>query len=356
MAIMSSPPNRLPFNYDIEYVLEGVGEAWMALKKQSILITGGTGIIGKWLIATLLQADHRLELEVTVTVVSRNPNAFRRDYPVFAENKRLTWVKGDVRKFTLPKDAKFSHVIHAATDVVAAKSAEDLLDSCITGTRHVIKHARRCGASRLLLLSSGAVYGKTPQGLGAIPETFMGLLDCLSSESAYAEGKRVSEMLCAIENEKGKIGIPIARCFAMVGPYLPLDKHFAIGNFIDSVIHNKPITIKGDGTPVRSYMYMSDVALRLWLLLLKGRGGLAYNVGDDEPMTIEELARLVVSTLKSKVDIRIENQTLHGAHANTYYPDTTRLRFEFGLDAGIGLEEAIRRTAAWHQIPQSIEE
>ncbi|MBU2455890.1 MAG: NAD-dependent epimerase/dehydratase family protein, partial [Proteobacteria bacterium] len=145
------------------------------------------------------------------------------------------------------------------------------------------------------------------------------------------------------------INIPIARCFAMVGPYLPMDKHFAIGNFIDSIIRNQPIIINGDGTPVRSYMYMADVVLRLWLLLLKGRGGMAYNIGGEEPVTIEELARLAVRILKSEVDIRIENKALHGAHANTYYPDNRRLRSEFGLDPGTGIEEAIQRTAAWYQ-------
>lgn len=348
-------PNRLPFINDLNYVLNGVGDAWTALKNQSVLITGGTGIIGKWLIATLLHADQQCELGIKITVVSRNPDLFRKAYPIFAEQPCLTLVAGDVRHFLLPEDVEFSHVIHAATDVVSTKSAEDVLDTCISGTHHVIEHARRCGTSRLLLLSSGAVYGKTPHELGAIPETFMGALDCLSSSSAYGEGKRVSEMLCAMENEKGNISIPIARCFAMVGPYLPLEKHFAIGNFIDSILRRQTIIITGDGTPVRSYLYMADVALRLWLLLLKGQGGTAYNIGGDKPVSIEKLARIAVRTLESKVDIHIQNKAKHGAHANTYYPDTRRFRTEFGLDGGTGLEEAIKRTAAWYQGSQSME-
>lgn len=352
---MNYTPNRLPFVCDLEYVVKGVGKAWDALKEKSVLITGGTGIIGKWLIATLLHADQRYGLGVKITVVSRNPHAFQSRYPILGKDTRLNWIGDDVRTFTLPKNALFSHVIHGATDVVAARSAENVLDTCITGTRRVIEHARRCGTSRLLLLSSGAVYGKTPPDLGAIPETFTGELDCLSSDAAYGQGKRVSEMLCAIENEKGEIRIPIARCFAMVGPYLPLDKHFAIGNFIDSVIHDQPIKIKGDGTPVRSYLYMADVALRLWRLLFEGRGGTAYNIGGDIPLTIEALARLVVRILESGVDIHIENKARHGAHANTYYPDNRRFKSEFGLDAGIGLEEAVKRTAAWYQNLSSME-
>lgn len=343
------PKSILPFDIDLDYVCDSLGDAWSALKNQSLLITGGTGIIGKWLLATVLHADARHGLSVKVTVLSRNPKAFREAYPVFGNDHRLTWIAGDVRNFELPGGAAYPYVIHAATDVVAAHSAGKVLDTCIVGTQHVIKLARRVETLRLLLLSSGAVYGKTQPDFGAISETSMGALDCLSADSAYAEGKRCSELLCAIENAQGQITIPIARCFAMVGPYLPVDKHFAIGNFIGAVIQNQAITIKGDGTPVRSYLYMADVTLRLWLLLFKGRGAVAYNVGGEESLTIEALAHRVVRTLESDVAIHIENKILHDAHANTYYPDISRIRQEFGLGSGISLDEAVTRTAAWYR-------
>lgn len=348
-TIRDSLADPLPFTDDLDYVCNAVGVHWSELKNQSLLITGGTGIVGKWLLATVLHANRRFGLGVTVSVLSRDPELFCREFPFLGKDPCVHWISGDVRNLNLKGRTKCSFVIHAATDVVAAKSADDVLQTCISGTLKVLEQARCHGASRLLLLSSGAVYGKTPPGLGAIPETFMGTLDCLSAESAYAEGKRCAELLCAIENSRGQIGIPIARCFAMVGPYLPLDKHFAVGNFIGAVIRNQAVTIKGDGTPVRSYLYMADVVLRLWLLLFKGRGAVAYNVGGDESVSIETLARRVVAALGSNVEIHIENEPLHGVHANTYYPDTSLIQKEFGLGSAIGLDEAIQKTAAWYQ-------
>lgn len=342
-------PESLPFISDLDYVVEGVGSDWIQLKNRSLLITGGTGIVGKWLIATLLHADDRYSLGINATIVSRDPDVFKITHPYWAADPRLSWIHGDVRSVELPPCSEFSHVIHAATDVLSARSAEDVLDTCIRGTQRILSQATLCGTSKLLFLSSGAVYGKTPPGLGAIPESFEGLLNSLSVDSAYAQGKRTAELICAIENAKGNITIPIARCFAMVGPYLPLEKHFAIGNFIGAAISDKPIIIEGDGTPVRSYMYLADVALRLWLLLLKGRGSVAYNLGGDEPISIEALARLIVQKLGTNNKIHIKNQAIHGAHANVYYPDTRRIRNEFSLGQGISLEEAIVRTAKWYR-------
>jgi nucleoside-diphosphate-sugar epimerase len=334
---------------DLREVLDTVHPRWEKLRGQKILVTGGTGIIGKWLIETLLHANSALELDVSIYLLSRAPDSFRARYPTLAADRHLTLLHGDVRTFELPKRSHFSHVIHAATDVVNPASGLDTLDTCFNGTRRVIAQARAAGAQRMLFLSSGAVYGKTPTELHSIPEDFQGTLDCLSPESAYAQGKRSAELVCAVETAKGDIVIPIARCFAMVGPFLPLDKHFAIGNFIEAVLKNEPIMIRGDGTPIRSYLYMSDVVSRLWLLLLDGRAGAAYNVGGHQPITIKGLAQRVVTVLDSSVSISVVNESVHGAHSNTYVPDTTRIQTEFSLGPSISLNDAILRTAAWYR-------
>lgn len=341
--------NNQPVILDLQYVFDGVGQNWQKLKGSGILITGGTGIIGKWLIATLLHADKQLHLGVSVTILTREPHVFRLAFPNLAFDRRVTLLPGDVRNFVFPRNVEYSYIIHAATDVVSAKSAEDVLTTCVDGTLHVIECAKQCGTARLLLMSSGAVYGKTPSELGAIPESFIGTLNWLSGDSAYAQGKRVAELICSIENSKGNIAIPIARCFAMVGPYLPLNKHFAIGNFISSTINKKPIVIYGDGKPVRSYLYLADVALCLWLLLIKGRGGAAYNVGSDEPHSIEALAQLVSCTLGSDIDIQIKNNSVLSSNADLYYPDTNLIRYELDLSEHISLEDAILRTADWYE-------
>lgn len=344
----SDRPLHPPPAEDLDRVVDGLGTRWSHLRAASLLITGGTGVIGRWLIASLLRADDKFRLGVRATILSRDPDTFRRRFTAWGREPRLTWIRGDVRFAELPPGAGFTHAIHGATDVLAPRSPEDVRDTCVGGTRRVLELARLSGVQRLLMISSGAVYGQTPPDLGPIPESFVGPLDAQAAGAAYAQGKRAAELLCAIENARGGITIPVARCFAVVGPCLPLDSHFAIGNFIGAVLEDRPIVIHGDGTPVRSYMYLADVAVRLWLLLLEGRGGCAYNVGGDDPLSIEALARIVVRTLGRDPGITIGDRDLHGAHSRRYHPDTTRIRSEFRLPAVIGLEDAISRTAAWH--------
>jgi dTDP-glucose 4,6-dehydratase len=334
---------------DLREILDTVHPRWEGLREQRILITGGTGIIGKWLVASLLHADSALGLGIGIHLLSRTPDVFKARFPTLVADRRLTLQQGDIRTFELPKSTHFSHVIHAATDVVNPSNGLDTMDTCFNGTLRVLAQARAAGARRMLFLSSGAIYGKTPAGLQSIPEDFQGALDGLSPDSAYAQGKRSAELICAMEAANGVIAIPIARCFAMIGPYLPLDRHFAIGNFIESVLKNAPITIRGDGTPVRSYLYMSDVVSRLWLLLLEGKNGTAYNVGGDEPINIKDLAQRVVNVLGSSVDISVANKRVHGAHSNIYVPDTTRLQTDFSLGSSISLDDAILRTAEWYR-------
>ena len=339
----------LPAASELEEVRQRIAPHASGLRGAHILITGGTGIIGKWLIASLLHADTQDQLGLRISVLSRSPGTFMAQIPTIGLDARVQGLQGDVRAFTLPPSAAFSHLIHAATDVVAAISPSDLIDTCVNGTRNALQIAKAAGVGRMLLLSSGAVYGKTDAGQGAIPEDYVGPLDPLSPDCAYAQGKRTAELLCAIEAEAGAMEITIARCFAMVGPYLPLDRHFAIGNFIQAALMQQPVSIKGDGTPVRSYLYLSDVAARLLLLLLAGRSSVAYNVGGSEPVSIAQLAHRVLAVLGVDVPVLLGKQSVHGAHAQRYYPDSTRINHAWGLAPEIGLDQAILRTANWYR-------
>lgn len=338
----------LPFKVDLDAVVRDIAPHCELLRRRRIFITGVTGIIGKWLLASLLHADRQLQLDLHIDALSRQPERFAAYFPIFAQDSRVTLWAGDIRQ-VLTVDRCYDYVIHAATDVVAQTASNDLLDTCVTGTRRILEFAKKSGVQRMLLLSSGAVYGKTPTGHGAIAEDFNGPLDFLSPDSAYAQGKRCAELLCVTESLAGSLAIPMARCFAMVGPYLPLDKHFAIGNFIHAALNGQPIVIKGDGTPIRSYLYLSEVATQLILLLLLGRSGISYNIGGSEPVTIAELASRVAQALSAPVEILLENRHLHGMHASAYYPDTTRIRHEFGLGPGMSLDEAIKKTADWYR-------
>lgn len=319
-------------------------ETWQQLAGRRIFITGGTGFVGKWMLASLLHAERLLDLKCEVTVLTRNPESFQQEAPKLADQVRL--LRGDVRNFALPA-MPFDTVVHAATDVSAHGTPEDSFLTCIEGTRKVMALARQCGTRDLLLVSSGAVYGRQPAELTHVSETYAGAPDPLDAASAYGEGKRASEWLACSTAPEG-LKVRIARCFTFVGPHLPLDKHFAIGNFLGAALAGRPIIIHGDGTPHRSYLYAADMAAWLWCVLIKGRFGVAYNVGAQESISIADMARRVCRVLGVAPVIEVRERSVAGAPVQRYVPDTTRVRTELGLPHELPLDEAIRRTARWH--------
>ncbi len=317
--------------------------SWRALTDQSIFITGGTGFIGKWLLATLLDANEKLNLDCQITVLSRDPGAFQGAWPAVAE--RVHWIAGDIRDFPITNE-HFDVIVHAATDVATQISPQYLFSTCLDGTRRVLDLASRCGANRLLLLSSGAIYGPLPTDMTHVPETHLGGPDPLLGSSAYGEGKRVSEWLCAQASANG-LEVKIARLFAAVGPHLPLDKHFAIGNFLQAAMAGEQIVIQGDGTPYRSYLYAADMSAWLWAVLIRGRKAHAYNVGSEESLSILDLAERISNLLGCKIDISTGYQPDPGKAPTHYVPSTVRTRLELNLPVAMELDEAIVRTASW---------
>jgi dTDP-glucose 4,6-dehydratase len=332
---------------DLDHVLAHTKDVWEELRGASLFLTGGTGFFGHWLLHTLDAANRSLGLGVRCAVLTRDPGAFRRRTPRLASQEWLTLLAGDVRSFEDP-GLRCSHIIHAATPASAALIAEnplEMIDIIVAGTRRVLEFSRRCGARKLLLCSSGAVYGAQPGDLEAVPETYLGGPDPLNPRAAYAEGKRVSELMCAAESRKGSLEVASARCFAFVGPYLPLDTHFAIGNFIRDALAQRDVVVRGDGTPLRSYLYAADLAIWLWTILARGASGRAYNVGSEEGVSIAQLARLVVETLSAPVAVRVLGAAEPGRAPERYVPSTARARSELNLEQWIDLPEAIRRTA-----------
>jgi dTDP-glucose 4,6-dehydratase len=144
-------------------------------------------------------------------------------------------------------------------------------------------------------------------------------------------GKRAAEHLCALYSNAYGFDVVIARCFAFVGRDLPLDVHFAIGNFIGNALQGKDIVIKGDGSPIRTYMDQRDLAVWLMQLLVSGKNNNAYNVGSDQAITIANLAKLVKEVVAPKVNILIEKQESSSSNRNLYVPSIEKAKQELGL-------------------------
>lgn len=332
---------------DLERCHQIVGiAAWRLLANQRIFITGGTGFIGKWLLATLLHANEKFALNSKVTILSRDPDAFLKAWPRISG--RVEWVTGDVRDFAFCEE-RFDVIVHAATDVIAQISKQDVFDTCLNGTRRVMELAQQSSPAKVLIVSSGAVYGPLQQGMSQVPETYMGGPDPLSEDSAYGEGKRASELIAA-QQAAGGLEVKIARVFSVVGPHIPLDKHFAIGNFLRSAMVGQDILIKGDGTAYRSYLYAADMAAWLWAVLIRGQSVRAYNIGSQESLSILELARKVSKVVTmNAVDVHVLGTQLVGSVPQYYVPDINRTKTELDLADPMLLDHALQRTANWYR-------
>ena len=338
-----------PLAQDLDHVLAHTGGLWEELRGQRIFITGGTGFFGCWLLESFAWANEKLGLDATAVVLSRNPEAFRAKAPHLAGIPAISFYRGDVRSFEFPS-GNFSHVIHAATESSITLKKEDALpmfDAIVLGSRRALDFAVACGAKKFLLTSSGAVYGPQPAEMARVTEEYKGAADPMDFASAYGEGKRAAELLSNLYSQKHGFEAKIARGFSFVGPYQPLDAHFAIGNFIRDALAGQPIRIKGDGMPRRSYLYAADLAVWLWTILLRGESCRPYNVGSETSVTIAELGRLVARVLTKEENVSIAQAP--GVYpARGYVPSTARAFDELNLRTLVSLEDAILRTARWH--------
>ena len=341
---------RLLPRSDLDSIVELTTPIWEEARGQRIFITGGTGFFGCWLVESFCHINQTLDLGASIVVLTRNPSAFAAKCPHLASNSFVTIHEGDVRTFAFPK-GEFNYVVHAATETNARTDAESLLNTFSTivgGTERVLQFASACGARKFLLTSSGAVYGKQPSGVTHVAENFSGSPNPLDPTDVYGEGKRAAELLCALYQGRGCPECKIARCWAFCGPHLPLNQHFAIGNFIGDVLAGRPIQIQSDGTPRRSYLYAADLTVWLWTILFRAPALVPFNVGSEHDVSMIELAQTVATTLNPQTEIHVAREAIPGTPPLRYVPCVERARELLGLHETIGLEECIRRTARWY--------
>jgi dTDP-glucose 4,6-dehydratase len=318
----------------------------MQLPDCSLLLTGGTGFIGRALLRHW--ETNPADRPSRVVAISRNPQAFAQSFPELAGVPWLDLRHGDVTVMnSLPRES-FDTVIHAAADSTMGPQLSPLqrYTQIVDGTRHLLDLAVAARARRFLLLSSGAVYGSRSAGQPDPEESDCNAPDPLNPENAYGIAKRTAEHLGALAHREHGLEVVIARCFAFVGRDLPLDVHFAIGNFIRDALWRKSITVNGDGTPVRSYMDQRDLSRWLLALLCQGRAGQAYNVGSDQSVNMADLAHLVRDMLAPSKPVHIVAERRTEIRSR-YVPCVRKARAEVKLDFLHSLEQSILETSRY---------
>ena len=334
---------------DLDHVLIHTRQLWIDYfpNGSTLLITGGTGFFGKWLVETFLHINNKLQLNGKLIVLSRDPKRFKTEYPQF-NTPTIQFIKGDIRSFNFPEE-KIDYIVHTAAEASTSLNLDhplEMYDTIVAGAQNILELARQKNVKAILHTSSGAVYGKQPSELTHISESYTGCPDIYDTNAAYGEGKRVAEMLSSFYFKNYSVSSKIARCFAFVGPYLPLDAHFAIGNFIKNTLKQEDIIIKGDGTPYRSYMYASDLSIWLWTILFKAKPCKPYNVGSEEAIMLNDLAKSL-SSFNERSQIEI-HQSAMIKNSTRYVPSTQRAQTELGLQQLLCLKESLLKTLKYN--------
>jgi nucleoside-diphosphate-sugar epimerase len=334
-----------PWDLPIEDLERSVDRSSTDLERwhgANLLVTGGTGFLGSWLVAGLIHANRTRGLDLRIDLVTRSPE---RVPSSVKDSVRI--IESDVRSLGAAS-GDYGLIIHGAASSSAQFGAGEgeprrMSRTIVDGTDAVLEVASRSGA-RVLFLSSGAVYGR--QVGPKVAEDDRHGPDPLDPRMAYSEAKRLAENLCAASNAAGEAQVTVARLFAFVGPRIPIEGHFAVGNFLADAVAGRPISVAGDGTAVRSYLYAGDLPEWCWAIASRGASGAAYNVGSGVPTTIAQLAEMVADVVTPRLPVQILGQPA-GMPANRYVPDVGRAASELGLSVRTPLPDALEKTYCW---------
>lgn len=330
---------------DILRVHERLKQYHPCIENRRFFVTGATGFIGTWIMRYLAYASNLLE-NVEVHALSRNPEKFLDLNPDFLSQSNFHFHCGDIRSCEVDLRG-FDYVIHGAADASAVLNETrplDLFDTIVSGTQKMIIAAGANEVRKHLFLSSGAVYGLQPRDTSNIEESWIGGPDITNAVNTYAEAKRAAEILMAAGQKQLGLRYVSARIFSILGPLLPLNQHFAAGNFIENALKNEPVVVRGAGKAIRSYIYPTDLVVALLTILLSDRSEGAYNVGSAEPISILDLAENI-SRIVGNGEVIVLGDKDTGWNSGAYVPDISKLERQMNFHQEVDLQAAIERTA-----------
>jgi len=342
--------DTIMIKYDIEtdlnFIFNKCKNEFNFLSNKSILITGGTGFFGKWFLELIFYANKNYNTNILTTIITRNEDKFFLENPHYKNNKFLNIIKLDI--LDLKKiNHKFDFLLHmaatSATETFNGETDANKTNTLFNGAKNIMEIAIENNISKILFTSSGVVYGSSSKDMKSESDVSHSIE--LEKRNGLAKGKILAEDVISNLSLKNNINFKIARCFSFVGPYLPLNIHYAIGNFINDAIFNDKIIINGNGLPYRSYLYISDTIIWLIKLLVGSEEGV-YNVGSERRIQIIELANIVRDLIDPSKKIIIQENEIHEGNfkRDIYLPDTTKIREALKVKEWTSLEDAILKT------------
>ena len=319
-----------------------VGSDFREFDGSRIVILGGTGFIGSWIVKALHEYALYFGYKIDITVITRNS---KRAHEILINQLELNVNLIEYDFSTGPKCLDLAdYFINGATPSrlkTGLQNVDEVYSSCVNATHSIIQSAvKNHNMPKVVNLSSGIVYG--PQKLSDRNKKEMPTLLKPDSQNSYLRAKLVSETLLSEATCDGIIESISPRLFAFLGPGLELDEHFAIGNFLRDGLQGNKILISGNPETIRSYMYPTDLTIWILTALLNPKN-IYVNIGSEIPFSMLELAK-TISKLTSKKGVTIldENQSM-----SNYIPSTSQFRSNYAVTEEIALEEGLNRWIEW---------
>lgn len=353
---------------DLQYILENLAEEFQNLRGSRMLITGGAGFLGYYLVQAVeawnRQADvkQRCRLEVW--------DNFMRGVPQWlteleGKSATLSVKKFDVNDPLPDAMGDFDYIIHAATiasPIYYRLHPIQTMDANVLGLRNFLEYARlkkdqKKPLKGFLFYSTSEIYGDPTADNIPTPETYRGNVSCTGPRACYDESKRYGETLCVNFARQYGLPIRIARPFNNYGPGLKITDRRALPDFARDIFAGRDVVLLSDGAPTRTFCYVADAVVGYYKILFRGRDGESYNIGIDTPeISIRELALRTVDCAKALLGY--EGKAIFGESSDADYltdnpnrrcPIIDKARGELDYNPGVQLEEGIKRSLIWYR-------
>lgn len=292
--------NSAIYQEDMDFITYTAGINWSKLRGKTVLVTGGTGLIGSTLINALLYANKKQSLELKVIALVRDLEKAKDKFaPQLQLSEGLEFVIGTVE--ALPKIiGNIDYIIHGASPTASLYFVEhpvETIKTAVNGTMALLQLARQKRVQGFVYLSSMEVYG-TPQSDAIIEETQGTTVDTMVVRSCYPEAKRLCESLCASYASEYDVPAMVLRLAQTFGPGVAKNDARVFAEFARCVMQSQDIVLQTSGLSKRCYLYTADAVTAILTVLLDGVIGEAYNAANRETYcSIVEMAVLVAENL-----------------------------------------------------------
>lgn len=340
--------------YENELYLKDIKELaslsmdWHQLKDSSFMITGATGLIGKFLIDTIMYKNEIDNLNCKIIAVGRNKEKARIRFSKYYEHPNFEFIEQNINdKVEYADDVDY--ILHAASSTHPLQYSNYPISTITTNVialNNLLDFGAKKNIKKFLFISSVEIYGQNRGDINKFDEKYLGYIDCNTLRAGYPESKRVGEALCQAYIKEKNMFIVIPRLARVFGPTLLEDDTKALSQFIKNGVNKEDIVLKSEGNQLFSYLYVADAVKGILYTLFYGENKEAYNVCDDNfDITLKDIAIKISKIAKTKVvyDKPDENEKAGYSAATKALMDNTKIK-ELGFMVSDNLETRLKNT------------